>query len=99
MYGSDLAYYILNILSEGKVGDIYNIGSSHPTTLVELATKIKNLINSEIEIKKRSSKDQYSKTSFDVPQISKVENELNIKPFFEIDEALKRTILWNKMTK
>jgi dTDP-glucose 4,6-dehydratase len=97
MYGSDLAYYILNILSEGKVGDTYNIGSSQPTTLFELATKIKNLINSEIEIKIKSSKDQYSKTSFDVPLTTKVENELNIKSFFEIEEALKRTILWNKL--
>ena len=99
MYGSDLAYYILNILVQGKIGEIYNIGSSHPTSLVELATKIKNLINSEIEIKIRSSKDQYSGTSFDVPQTSKIENGLNIKSFFNIEEALKRTILWNKLNR
>lgn len=97
MYGSDLANYILNILSMGKVGEVYNIGSSHPITLIELATKIKNLINSEIEIKIRSSKDQYTLTSFDVPKTSKIENELNIKTSFGIDEALKRTIMWNKL--
>lgn len=97
MYGSDLAYYILNILSQGKVGEIYNLGSSYPTTLFELANKIKNIINSEIEIKIKSSKDHYNKTSFDVPQTSKLEQELNIKPSFQIDEALKRTILWNKI--
>jgi nucleoside-diphosphate-sugar epimerase len=99
MYGSDLAYYILNILVQGKIGEIYNIGSSHPISLVELATKIKKLINSEIEIKIRSSKDQYSLTSFDVPQISKIENTLNIRSFFDIEEALKRTILWNKLNR
>ena len=97
MYGSDLAYFILNILTQGKVGEVYNLGSSDSTTLVELASKIKNIINSDIEIKIRSSKDQYSKTSFDVPDTSKVENELNIKSSFDIDEALKRTILWNKL--
>jgi len=97
MYGSDLAYFILNILTQGKVGEIYNLGSADSTTLVELASKIKNIINSDIEIKIRSSKDQYSKTSFDVPDTSKVENELNIKSSFDIDEALKRTILWNKL--
>ena len=97
MYGSDLAYFILNILAQGKVGEVYNLGSSDSTTLVELASKIKNIINSDIEIKIRSSKDQYSKTSFDVPDTSKVENELNIKSSFDIDEALKRTILWNKL--
>ena len=99
MYGSDLAYFILNILTKGKVGEAYNIGSSAPMTLVELAIKIKNIISSEIEIKIRSSKDQYSNTSFDVPKTSKVENEYNIKPVFDIDEALKRTILWNKLNR
>lgn len=97
MYGSDLANYILNILSVGKVGDVYNIGSSKPLTLLELAQKIKKLINSEIEIKIRSSKDNYITTSNDVPMTSKIENELNLKEAFGIDDALKRTILWNKL--
>jgi nucleoside-diphosphate-sugar epimerase len=97
MYGSDLAYFLLNILVLGKIGEIYNLGNSHPINLFELATKIKNLINSEIEIKIRSSKDRYSNTSFDIPDISKVENLLNIKSSFDIDDALKRTILWNKL--
>ena len=99
MYGSDLAYFILNILAEGKVGNIYNIGSSHPTTLAELANKIKNLINSEIEIKIRSSKDTYNETIFDVPNTTKIEHHFNIKQAFDIEDSLKRTILWNKMTK
>jgi nucleoside-diphosphate-sugar epimerase len=99
MYGSDLAYYILNILVQGKIGEIYNLGSSHPTTLVEIANKIKNIINSEIEIKIRSSKDTYHETIFDVPKMTKIEQHLNIKPAFDIEESLKRTILWNKIIK
>jgi nucleoside-diphosphate-sugar epimerase len=97
MYGSDLANYILNILSTGKIGEVYNIGSPSPITLVELANKIKQLINSELEIKIRSSKDNYNKTIFDVPLTSKIENELGVKEAFGIDEALKRTILWNNL--
>ena len=97
MYGSDLANYILNILSFGKIGEVYNIGSSTPLTLLELANKIKNLINSEIEIKIRSSKDSYSKTTFDVPMTTKIEKDLNLKEAFGIEDALKRTILWNKL--
>jgi dTDP-glucose 4,6-dehydratase len=99
MYGSDLAYFVLNILSEGKVGEAYNLGSSHPMTLVELAIKIKNIINSEIEIKIRSSKDTYHETIFDVPNMTKLEHYFNIKPAFDIEDSLKRTILWNKIAK
>ena len=97
MYGSDLANYILNIIAQGKVGEVYNVGSSQPTTLLELAIKIKNIINSDIEILIKSSKDNYSQTSFDVPQTSKIENELQLISSFNIDDALKRTILWNKL--
>lgn len=97
MYGSDLANYVLNILALGKVGEVYNVGSSQPTTLLELAIKIKNIINSEIEILIKSSKNNYSQTSFDVPQTSKIENELQLISSFNIDDALKRTILWNKL--
>ena len=99
MYGSDLANYILSILVFGKIGEAYNVGSSNPITLIDLAKKIKNIINTEIEIKVKSSKDNYSKTIFDIPNVSKIENELNIKEGFGIDEALRRTILWNKMIK
>jgi len=99
MYGSDLAYFVLNILSEGKVAEAYNLGSSHPMTLVELAIKIKNIINSEIEIKIRSSKDTYHETIFDVPNTTKLEHYFNIKPAFDIEDSLKRTILWNKIAK
>jgi nucleoside-diphosphate-sugar epimerase len=97
MYGSDLANYMLNILVFGKIGEAYNVGSSKSITLIDLANKIKNIINTEIEIKVKSSKDNYSKTIFDIPQTSKIENELNIKEAFGIDEALRRTVLWNKL--
>jgi len=97
MYGSDFANYILNILIFGKIGEAYNIGSSNPITLIDLANKIKNIIDTEIEIKFKASKDNYSKTIFDVPQTSKIENDLSIKEAFGIDEALRRTILWNKL--
>ena len=97
MYGSDLANYMLNILVFGKIGEAYNVGSSKPVTLIDLANKIKNIINTEIEIKIKSSKDNYSKTIFDVPRILKIENELDIKEAFGIDEALRRTILWNRI--
>ena len=99
MYGSDLANYILNILVFGKIGEAYNVGSSNPITLMDLANKIKKINNTEIEIKIKSSKDNYIKTIFDVPKMTKIEHYLNIKPAFDIEESLKRTILWNKMIK
>lgn len=96
MYGSDFANFILNTLALGKIGNVYNIGSSSPTTLLDLANKIKKIINSEIEIKIRSSKDKYQNNLFEVPDMTKFDNEFKIKTAFNTEDALKRTILWNK---
>jgi nucleoside-diphosphate-sugar epimerase len=97
MYGSDGANYILNILADGRVGDIYNIGSPEPITLLDLATKIKKIVGNDIHINIKSSKDSYTKTSFDVPLTLKVEYELNVKCAFGIEDSLKSTIFWNKL--
>lgn len=97
MYGSDFAYYMLNLLSSGTIGEVYNIGSSTPITLVELAKKIVKSINTEIEIKVKSSKDVYYNCSYEVPEMSKIQNQLNLNLAFEIEDSLKRTIMWNKL--
>jgi len=97
LYGSDLAAILLNLLILGESGEVYNIGNTSPIALIDLANKVKNSINSSIEITIKSSKNQYSNTLFDVPDCSKVEKTLGLNPVYSFDEALRRTIAWNIM--
>lgn len=97
LYGSDLAAYIVNILSLGQVGEVYNLGSTEAITLIDLANKIKKIIGDGIGIKINSSKDIYSKHLYDVPSMSKLEIDIRLKSRITLDEALTRAILWNKM--
>jgi len=95
LYGSDLAAMLLNLLVLGESGEAYNVGNASPITLLCLANKIKEAINPAIEVKVKSSRDQYTSTLFDVPNCTKLEKLLRVKPLFSFDEALRRTITWN----
>ncbi|MFN5849809.1 MAG: NAD-dependent epimerase/dehydratase family protein [Chitinophagales bacterium] len=96
LYGSDMAYWILSMLSNGISGECYNLGSSERINLIELANKIVNLLNRNIKINSKSSKESYDNTSIIVPDLSKVFNQLKIEVNIDIDFALMRTIQSNK---
>lgn len=99
LYGSDMAFWILKSLIEGKIGEVYNIGSSHPISLNELAVKVQNQMDSKIEILSRSSKENYSNVSKLVPDTSKIIKDATVKETLNIDDAIGRTIFWNQLKK
>jgi nucleoside-diphosphate-sugar epimerase len=99
LYASDMAFCILKTLVDGKIGEIYNLGSNSPITLNELASKVKNHSTSKIEILSKSSKENYLNASKLVPNTNKLSNELNFKEIFTIDDAISRTMLWNQAKK
>lgn len=98
LYASDMAYCILKSLIDGKIGEIYNLGSSTPISLNELAFKIQTQIGSKMEILSRSSKDYFSISKL-VPNTDKIRKELHFNEVFAIDAAINRTILWNQLNK
>jgi nucleoside-diphosphate-sugar epimerase len=99
LYASDMAYYILKTLTNGKNGEIYNLGSNVPITLRELAIKVSNQSPSKVEILSRSSKETYMNVSKVVPSMDKFNKDIGFKETFTIDEAINRTFLWNKLKK
>lgn len=99
LYASDMAYSILKSLIDGKIGEIYNLGSSTPISLNELALKIQSQSTVKMEILSKSSKENYLSISKLVPDTSKISKDLNVNEIFTIDEAINRTILWNQLNK
>jgi dTDP-glucose 4,6-dehydratase len=95
LYGSDMAFWILNALATGKVGHTYNIGSSESVSLNHLALTIAPMINKKIEIVSKSSKEVYSHVSVAFPDVNKIKKDLNLKEVFNLEEALRKTINWN----
>ncbi len=94
LYASDMAFWILKILAEGQSGQSFNVGSSQGITLLELAKTIASSVGEGIEIRK-SLIHKDSRSRF-VPDISLAEASLGLRPTVPLDEAIKRTCLWNR---
>ena len=92
MFLGDMVYWLLMILIKGINGSDYNVGSTTEITMSELATKIKNLVNSDIKI---SVLGQSNKTPgnpvnyFYIPDTNKAKSTLGLKELTSIDDALK----------
>lgn len=97
MYPSDMAWWVLRILVQGIVGASYNVGSPHGVTLRELAERIVNHFPVRPEIILRVSPRYALFRSKFVPDVSLAKNTLGLNISVDIDTAIKRTIMWNRL--
>lgn len=96
-YIADCALMLLNILLYGK-DLVYNVGSSEPITIRDLAEEICSLTGSDLEIgpaKKQTAQNiEVSPNRIEL-NIDKVTGEFHLPPFKSFREGLSRTIEWN----
>jgi nucleoside-diphosphate-sugar epimerase len=98
MYPSDMAWWLLNMVVRGKSGANYNVGSPEPITLQELAEKIASYFPKRPAIIKGISGDKRLNSSKFVPDVDYAKKDLGLKLTVNLDDALKRTILWNQLS-
>ncbi len=96
MYASDMAVWILRILAGGKPGLAYNVGSPHAITLKELAEKIAQNYPSPPKIVSDDPASVCAKRSRFVPDTDLAQKTLKLPLKVDIDEAIRRTLMWNK---
>jgi dTDP-glucose 4,6-dehydratase len=97
MYPSDMAFWLLTILAQGKVGSSYNVGSPNGITLKSLASRISNNFATPPKIAIRSSEISKLKRSKFVPNVSLISQELKVNLTVDIEESIKRTVVWNRI--
>jgi nucleoside-diphosphate-sugar epimerase len=94
MYASDLTVWLFNLLVFGQAGCAYNVGSDETISIKDLAEKVANIVGSgRFEIKGEA--DAGWNPGRYVPDVSKITRELNQTRNVGLDEAIRRTALWN----
>lgn len=93
IYVNDHNLAILDVLEEGKIGQVYNIGSSNEKTNIEIVKTILNILGKSEElityVKDRPGHDKrYAIDS------SKIQNELDWSPKINFENGIKQTIEW-----
>ena len=96
LYASDMACWLLKILTNGKSGQSYNVGSPQGVTLRELAKIIAEHCPNTVEIQSQQLGKKIQPSSTFVPDTSLAESELHLRDTVDLRDAIGRTIAWNR---
>lgn len=94
MYPSDMAFWLLAILSEGVSGTAYNVGSPEAITLGALAERIASSFSEPPAVACRPL--GAPRTTRFVPDVSRAESTLGLRVTVDLDHALERTLSWHR---
>lgn len=95
LYAADLAIWLWNILIYGKSGQSYNVGSDRAISIAEVGCLVSKCFETppQVIIGKpdiRKKKHHY------VPSIKKAEKELGLREWVGLEDAIRKTIDWNR---
>jgi nucleoside-diphosphate-sugar epimerase len=94
LYGADLAVWLLVLLMEAENGSAINIGSDRPIRIVDLANRVRDLVNPRLEVRpgvNHSGEDR----GFYVPSIDYAKT-LGLDAWTSLDHAIARTADWHR---
>ena len=94
LYGSDMAFWLLQALANGKTGATYNVGGEEPVSLKVLSGKIKSMFPQKIDILVKYSKQYSAAPSIFVPDITSIKSDLKIQQEIDLSSSLEKTIFW-----
>jgi nucleoside-diphosphate-sugar epimerase len=92
LYAADMAIWLWTILLRGRSAYPYNVGSSFPISIAELARTVVNATAPEtaVEIARRSDVPggRY------VPKTARAQEDLHLLPWISLEEGVRRTYAW-----
>ena len=87
----DMVLWLLTILFDGRTGEDYNVGSNDAVTLYQLASKIKELVDENIDIEVLDKADTnigVPANFYYVPNVDKAIKQLDLKHLSNLNSSL-----------
>ncbi len=95
LYTTDLMIWLLKILTEGKSCYPYNVGSDETIDLESLAHMINDYSQNNLGVEIAQAKTSAPPAIY-VPSIERAKNELGLKVYTNLKEAIERTFTFNR---
>jgi dTDP-glucose 4,6-dehydratase len=92
MYSSDLVEWLLRIMVNSKPGEIYNVGSDVPISMVDLAHRVRDYSGVDVEITVCQSSEGSQMPESYIPCTRKAMNELSLKLKFDLENSIQNTL-------
>jgi len=94
LYGSDMAFWLLAILSSSKPANTYNLGSEESISMAKLAEKIAANFHNKIDILVKSASDDKTHYSVLIPDLTALKRDIAVKMAISLDDAIATTLKW-----
>jgi dTDP-glucose 4,6-dehydratase len=94
LYAADLAIWLWTILFRGPSGEAFNVGSEEALSIVELAEAVRAAIGSRAPVQTAEQAIAGKPGKQYVPSTSKAAQQLGLKCYVSLNEALRRTQAW-----
>lgn len=88
----DLAKWLLKLMTSGKSGEAYNVGSDEVITIAELANLIRDIVNPNLKVQITQLKTEDNFRNRYVPDISKAKKELGLSVAYTLRQSLEKVI-------
>ena len=96
LYASDLAAWLLRLLTAGGAGRVYNVGSDAAISLAELAALVARTVPGAQGYAVKGVPDANAFHARYVPAIARAREEVGADVWTPLDEAIARTAEWAK---
>lgn len=96
-YVEDIVNGLIKISEEGKMGEVYNIGSGRSVSISEVIEEVEKALNKKLLIKRNESKIRPKESEVRVLICNNEKLKgIGWKPYVNLDEGIKKTIEWLK---
>jgi UDP-glucose 4-epimerase len=84
----------------GAIGQVFNLGSEEPITILNLAERVVAMIDSKLDIEFENYRSTYPADFADlrrvVPDLAKLKNTISYRPQYTLDTAINEAIEWQR---
>ncbi len=99
----DIIYAMTTLMkTPGAVGNVFNIGSDTPISILELARKVIAAVDSSLDVQFQSYEEAYSANFEDcrsrVPCLDKLRTMIDYEPKYTLDDIIREVVAWKRQT-
>jgi nucleoside-diphosphate-sugar epimerase len=96
LYAADLVVWLMRILVRGRSGVPYNVGGDEIVSIGELARLTAQIGGAADNVVIKGTPVPGAKPSAYLPSLARTESELGLKVSVPLEEAIRRTMEWNR---
>ena len=99
LYAADLTIWLWSILIRGASGRPYNVGSTIPVTIKQVAEAVSHTLAGHVPIEIAQKPVPGALASRYVPETMRAQNELGLREWTPLEEGIRRTAQWYQNAK